>query len=84
MTVREVTGNLWYSQYILIVPRDKYDVNTFLSIKHMEKVALFAEENWRLESVLHKYILDMEVQSYGCMDDNSNPNKTWFVIITKN
>ena len=64
-TLREFTGRVWYAQKIVIVDLSKMpeDGNIF---DH----ALFKGENWKLQSVMHRQLMDRWVKACGVCDDH--------------
>lgn len=62
MTVRELTGNMWYSQRIrLVTSVEDYFTN-------VEERTVFYGENMTFRSELNKKYLDYKVLSFGVVD----------------
>ena len=62
MTVRELTGIMWYIQKVrLVTGVDDYFTN-------VEEKTLFYGENWKFRSEVNKKYLDREVRSFGVID----------------
>jgi len=62
MTVRELTGNMWWSQKVrLVTSVDEYFAD-------VEKRTIFSGENMKFCSELNKGFLNYTVKSFGVID----------------
>lgn len=67
MTVREFTSRVWYSQKIMIIKWQVFDI--YKDIDDIQKLALMVGENWQLRSVNYEKVNNMLVDSYGAIDN---------------
>ena len=55
MTIKELTGNMWYAQHVKVI-NEKDEL-------------LFYDFNWRFRSEECKYLLNKEVLNFGADND---------------
>ena len=69
MTLRELTGHLWYVNEIVVVKQKDIDHNTDYTKEAFVNKALFADKAYKMQSVIYDSLNEYVVKNYGVIDD---------------